>query len=327
MTESNPPVADITLPTHGFAVVEDAKLVRVTGPGTRDFLQGQFSQSLDEVTDSHSPRAAACTPKGRAYCLTRMVCQGDDILMSLPADIADDIQGQLNKYLMLFRGTTMSPEPEARITGIFGKDLALRLSAEADSLLKTPGDTIALGPHRLIRTQDTADGLMRFEFWQLGPLSEDLAAAFDPALASSSANWQASEIAAGVASLSNASQDQYVPQMLNWQHLGGIHFKKGCYTGQEVVARMHYLGQLKKSLFRLRAEHCEEPVMPGTSILAGDRTVGDVVNTIRKTDNSAEFLAVVRHDADMSQLQLGGRGPMLTPLPLPYSVPERESDT
>ncbi|MDC0662618.1 CAF17-like 4Fe-4S cluster assembly/insertion protein YgfZ [Marinobacter sp. SS21] len=321
MTESNQPVADSPLPASGYAVLADEHIVRVTGPGTRDFLQGQFSQNLDEVSNTRSPRAAACTPKGRAYCLTRLVRQDEDILLCLPSDIADDIQRQLGKYLMLFRGTTMSPIPEARLMGLLGTDIAQRLAPKVTGQLKAAGDTLAIGPHRLIRSQDTAEGLARFEFWQSGPLSEELAAIFAQAPVTSPTNWRASEIAAGVARLTPTSQGAYVPQMLNWQHLDGIHFKKGCYTGQEVVARMHYLGQLKKSLFRFRAETCAAAA--GSPVVAGEREVGEVVNACPLADGFTELLAVVRHDAEQAQLCLGQGGPTLTPMPLPYTVSER----
>ena len=122
----------------------------------------------------------------------------------------------------------------------------------------------------------------------------------------SAADWQASEIAAGVASLTTATQESFVPQMLNWQHVGGVHFKKGCYTGQEVIARMHFLGQLKKSLFRFRIEQSEDLPTPGTALFAGERSVGEVVNAIKYRDGSVELLAVVRHDAAENTLHPEG---------------------
>jgi folate-binding Fe-S cluster repair protein YgfZ len=113
--------------------------------------------------------------------------------------------------------------------------------------------------------------------------------------------------------------------MLNWQHVGGVHFKKGCYTGQEVIARMHFLGQLKKSLFRFRLEQAEDLPVPGSALLAGERSVGEVVNSVKYHDGSAELLAVVRHDAAENTLHPDGLpGGVLVPMPLPYSVPERE---
>jgi folate-binding Fe-S cluster repair protein YgfZ len=112
--------------------------------------------------------------------------------------------------------------------------------------------------------------------------------------------------------------------MLNLQHLEGIHFKKGCYTGQEVIARMHFLGQLKKSLYRLGAESVDAPE-PGSPVMSGDKSVGEVVRAVRFEDGSVQLLVVLRHgDAD-SHLHLPGSDQPLQPLPLPYAVPEREA--
>jgi folate-binding protein YgfZ len=126
--------------------------------------------------------------------------------------------------------------------------------------------------------------------------------------------------------LSTATSESYVPQMLNWQHLGGMHFKKGCYTGQEVIARMHFLGQLKKSLFRFRAAATNCIPAPGTSIMAGERSVGEVVNAVGFSDGSCELLAVIRHDAANDALTADGLPEtLLEQQPLPYTVSEREN--
>lgn len=314
-------VADYPLPNSGWAVLNDRVVVRISGPGTDKFLQGQFSQNLDEATPARSPRAAAATPKGRAYCLTRMVRAGEDILMDFPSELADDIISQLRKYLMLFRGTTMEVAREARIVGILGNELAESLGGDSLNRLKEPSDSSALSEGILVKTQPTAEGTARFEFWR----TEASELALPASTRVSVADWQASEIAAGVASLTAATQGSFVPQMLNWQHLGGVHFKKGCYTGQEVIARMHFLGQLKKSLFRFRMEQAEELPAPGSALFAGERSVGEVVNAVKYRDGSIELLAVVRHDAAENALHPDGLpAAVLVPMPLPYPVPERE---
>lgn len=324
MTDTDSPVsavADYPLPDSGWAVLDDRVVVRVSGPGTDKFLQGQFSQNLDEVTPGRSPRAAAATPKGRAYCLTRMVRDRDDILMDFPSDLADDIISHLRKYLMLFRGTTMEVVQEISIIGILGNQLAESLAGDALESLKEPGDSIALRNGLLVKTQPTAEGTARFEFWQ----TEESDAVLSDSDRMPATDWQASEIAAGVASLTAATQESFVPQMLNWQHVDGVHFKKGCYTGQEVIARMHFLGQLKKSLFRFRIEQAEDLPVPGSALFAGERSVGDVVNSVKYHDGSIELLAVVRHDAAEKALHPDGLPEVvLMPMPLPYPVPERE---
>lgn len=324
MTDTDSPVsaiADYPLPDSGWAVLDDRVVVRVSGPGTEKFLQGQFSQNLDEVTPARSPRAAAATPKGRAYCLTRMVREGGDILMDFPSELADDIISHLRKYLMLFRGTTMEVVPACRVIGILGSSLTESLANGALKELTEPADSAALENGVLVKTQPTAEGTARFEFWQTGANEVALPADYQLPIA----DWQASEIAAGVALLTSETQGSFVPQMLNWQHVDGVHFKKGCYTGQEVIARMHFLGQLKKSLFRFRIDQAEQLPAPGCALFAGERSVGEVVNAVRYRDGSIELLAVVRHDAAEKALHPEDLpDATLAPMPLPYPVPERE---
>ena len=311
--------ASSQLPHPAAITLSDRQLVRITGPGTDKFLHGQFSQSLDEISASRSLRAAACTPKGRAYCLTRLVRDGEDVLLDMPMELADGIQHQLRKYLMLFRGTTMDTPEDGRITGLLGKEAALAVSPDA-AQLANDGDTLPLRDGYLLRTTDTAGGLARYEYWQTSgqtPLPADLPAA-------TLADWQWSEIAAGVPSLNAASDQQYVPQMLNWQHLHGIHFKKGCYTGQEVIARMHFLGQLKKSLFRLQSDSKPEGIIEaGSPVMAGDREAGQVVNCIALDNGKIAMLAVLRHANQDDDLALADGTPVAIQ-PLPYRVSERE---
>lgn len=313
--------AELPPPASGQILLTNRTLVRISGPGTDKFLQGQLSQNLDDVKTGTSPRAAGATPKGRAYCLTRLVRDGDDILMDLPSELAESIMAHLRKYMMLFRGTSMTAQTDGQIIGLLGNEAASIIAGEALNSLTVPGDTLPLDSGFLIRTESTAEGLPRFELWQ--PAAGGLK--LDDIPRKTLADWQASEIAAGVPMLSTATSESYVPQMLNWQHLGGVHFKKGCYTGQEVIARMHFLGQLKKSLFRFRVVGVNAIPTPGTSIIAGQRSVGEVVNSVGFSDGSCELLAVIRHDAANGGLSTDGQQEaLLEQQPLPYTVTERE---
>jgi len=321
MTDATSPApATVPLPETGWSPLEGRILVRISGPGTDKFLQGQFSQHLDEVVPGHSPRAAAATPKGRAYCLTRLVRDGGDILMDLDRETAEATLTQLRKYLMLFRGTSAEVLDEGQITGLLGSATAATLAGDLVAGLEAPGDSIAISGGFLIRVEPTADGISRFEFWQTGPSEIEL----DASEQRPETDWRASEIAAGIAALTEQTREAFVPQMLNWQHVGGVHFKKGCYTGQEVIARMHFLGQLKKSLYRARLDAATAP-QPGTAILAGERSAGTVINALPLANNTCELLAVIRHDAADSELHVAGfESYSLALLPLPYKVPERE---
>lgn len=325
MSDTENPAASHPLPHPSRVAISDRVIVRITGPGTDKFLQGQFSQQIDDVTQSHSPRAAACTPKGRAYCLTRLVRDGDDVLMEIPAELAEDTVNRLRKYLMLFRGTSMEVVTDARIIGLMGEATAKQLLPDATDTLSSAGDSVMIHGCHLIRTMDTAEGLARYELWQTGDPDESLQQTLDDIPEATLADWHAAEIAAGVAALTSATEEGFVPQMLNWQHVGGIHFKKGCYTGQEVIARMHFLGQLKKSLFRFSTSQTNNPPAPGEAIVNGDRSVGTVINSVSFADGSTELLAVVRHDAaELNLAPESAPDAMLSLRPLPYSVSERE---
>ncbi|MCL7944305.1 folate-binding protein [Marinobacter sp. ATCH36] len=325
MSDIENTTASHPLPDPARITITDRVIVRIAGPGTDKFLQGQFSQQIDDVTQRHSPRAAACTPKGRAYCLTRMVRDGDDVLMEMPAELADETVAHLRKYLMLFRGTTMEVEASARIVGLMGETSVHGLLPDTSDKLSAAGDSAIIHGGHLIRTMSTAEDVTRYELWQTGDPDESLQKVLEDIPLASLADWHASEIAAGVAALTPATKEGFVPQMLNWQHVGGVHFKKGCYTGQEVIARMHFLGQLKKSLFRFKTVQAATPPAPGEAILDGDRPVGTVINSVGFADGTAELLAVVRHDAvKLSLAPESAQNATLSLRPLPYSVSERE---
>lgn len=312
-------MASAKRPEQAVARLHDAGLYRVSGKDPHKFLHGQLSQSLDEVKPETSRRGAACNPKGRAYALTLLADYEGDIVLRLPLSIADEATGQLNKFLMLFRGTEMKPLDQAHLYGLWGKETAIALAPEATDL-EQPGDALTLAGGKLIRVQDTAEGIARFEYWQIddsGPIPEGAGA--------TEADWAASEISAGLAELSPKTVSEYVPQMLNLQHVDGIHFKKGCYTGQEVIARMHYLGQLKKSLFRLSVQS-DQPIEIGSPIIADEKQVGEVVNSVGFDDGHQEILAVVKHGAlSAPHWTVDGLSQPVERLPLPYTVPEQES--
>lgn len=314
--------------TGGYAVLADRTLVRISGPGTDKFVQGQFSQQVDDITMTRSLRAAACTPKGRTYCLTRMVRDGDDLLMDLDNKLAERTLTHLRKYLMLFRGTTMETGESAEILGLVGQPCARELAGERVDALSNPGDVAELDDGYLILLEPTVDGTARYEYWS--PRGPARRPSENPEL--SLRQWQGACIRAGVPWLTPQGHEAYVPQMLNLQHLQGIHFKKGCYTGQEVVARMHFLGQLKKSLYRLTASGLTDAPAPGTRVLADGKNAGEVVNAVMTDDQVAEILAVLRHNSANQPLTLDDdRGTTAELATLPYVVPEQqnasESDT
>ena len=136
--------------------------------------------------------------------------------------------------------------------------------------------------------------------------------------------WDAHAVAAGIPAITAATQDQFTPHMLNLDLVGGVSFDKGCYTGQEIVARTQYLGQVKRRLARFATA---APAVAGTAVYADAAQVGTVVSAARSPTGGFELLAVTQTHAtrgggNAAALHLGPDGPVLRPLLLPYSVPE-----
>ncbi|WP_235937276.1 YgfZ/GcvT domain-containing protein [Vreelandella azerica] len=128
------------------------------------------------------------------------------------------------------------------------------------------------------------------------------------------------DIRRGLVWLDAEHQDKYLPQMINWEALGGISFKKGCYTGQEVVARAHFRGQVKKRLWR-GSVNSTETLSSGTGVKDdNDRSVGEIVTSCVNENGASEFLAVINTKAINNQLPLSINGHSVELASLPYEV-------
>jgi hypothetical protein len=135
--------------------------------------------------------------------------------------------------------------------------------------------------------------------------------------------WEWLDIRAGLPSIVPETVEQFVPLMVNLQHLDGVSFKKGCYPGQEIIARTHYLGKVKRRMYRAHSEETAPPA-PGTDIYddqSGGQSVGTVVNAQTSPDGGVDLLAVLQVSAEQAQLHLGDvAGPALQLQALPYSL-------
>ncbi|HKU15805.1 MAG TPA: hypothetical protein VJQ52_15525 [Steroidobacteraceae bacterium] len=149
------------------------------------------------------------------------------------------------------------------------------------------------------------------------------AVAFAPPHAYSDGDWRLAGIRAGLPQVYPQTHEAFIAQMLNLDLLGGVDFEKGCYTGQEIIARTHFRGAIKRRMFRFGCT--TPPPVPGTRILAGEQHAGDVVDAAA-TGDGCELLAVISLAQQDAGLELeANRGAMLQKLPLPYSVTESQA--
>lgn len=291
-------------------------LIRVTGEDATVFLQGQLTQDLAALEPSRALWAAHCSPKGRMLAGFLIWRSADAIWLDAPEDLAESALRRLRMYVLRSRVTLEDARTTRARLGLCGPEIS--------ALLEAAG----LAPPPATGTHDTRDGITRIALSSerlmllaapeaLHLLQARLARHGTPGEAK---DWTDAAVREGLAEISLATQDEWIPQMLNWDLVGGISFKKGCYTGQEIVARTHYLGKVKRRLLRFRAAGL--PQAGQELFREGDAPAGKIAMVGESTAQGTEFLAVVQLEALSSGiLHLGSAaGPPLERLTLPYPV-------
>ncbi|MDX1589479.1 MAG: hypothetical protein R3296_11125 [Oleiphilaceae bacterium] len=316
--DTRTPTAPGVLPESFVAPVSDQTLLRIQGPDTRKFLQGQVTCDINALSDQQSLAGAACDPKGRVYALFQLLSVAEDeVLMQLPVAIVETVMKQMQKYLAFFKAE-MTPAPEWFMLGLHG-EAAVSTMVGREAAADAPGQVRPLEEGFAIARMPSPDGAPRHELWlnRLPDLTVDKASA---------AAWRLSRIGSGLVALSADTVGGYLPQQLNLHALDGVSFKKGCYTGQEVVARLHYLGKLKKSLFRLRIEGTATDPAPEERIESPQgKSLGNLVESIMDSDGHCHGLAVLSHEALNTGLRLASQPEARVSLePMGYTVPDQQ---
>ena len=299
-----------------FTLLDHEGVLAVAGPDATKLLQGQLTCNLNYLNADTSSLGARCSSKGRMISSFRIVPHGERFLLAMARELVEPQLADLKKYAAFFK-TQLSDDSAAWVRfGLSQGDgalLALGLDLpNSDGSLARNGELLAV---RL------SDG--RAELWAPAAEADTLQQRLAAQLRQGSVNdWLLGQVRAGVGQVFGATREQFIPQMLNLQSLGGVSFKKGCYSGQEIVARMQYLGQLKRRLYRLRLQDDELP-SAGAELFSPvhGSAVGEVVLAARD-DDGVELLAVLQGNAvEDGRLHLGSlEGPALQLLELPYSI-------
>lgn len=285
-------------------------LIRVSGPDANAFLNAQLTNDVTRLVDNTALLAGWCTPKGRLLTLMRVIRHGNDYLLQLPAVLRDDILKRLRIFVLRSKVTLEAVDNRWVQLGISGPDaprLVQAMSANGALVLSVAG---TLPRFMVLIEPSQAPSL-----WQ---------AATQTAKPAGWGNWLWLDILAGAPIVLPATSEAFVPQMANLDLINGVSFTKGCYPGQEIVARVHYRGRLKERMFRAHADIAKPP-RPGDAIYAPDmpgQATGTVVSAQPSPDGGVDLLAVIHlSSAQAGELHLGGPdGPRLALKPLPYTV-------
>lgn len=299
-----------------FCSLSHEGVLAVRGADATKFLQGQLTCNLNYLSDTQASLGARCTQKGRMQSSFRILLQGDGVLLAMATELLEPQLADLKKYAV-FSKSKLTDESAAWVRfGLVNADpalasLGLELPAEIDSVVRNDAlIAIRVSPGRA-------------ELWvpaeQGDVVRNQLAATLDQTDLN---EWLLGQIRAGIGQVMPQTRELFIPQMLNLQAVGGVSFKKGCYTGQEIVARMQYLGKLKRRLYRLSLNAPELPE-PGTPLFSPSHNsaIGEVV-LAAKADQTIELLAVLQAEAaDSGDVHVGTlEGPGLQLLDLPYTL-------
>lgn len=308
-------------PSDGDTICDlgHAVMVRAGGADSGDFLQNQLTNDVESLESSRVTIAGYCNPKGRLICLFRIWRDGDGFILQLPAELQEEVINRLRKYVLRAKVefTTLS---ERIAFGVCGETAAAGLQEIAGQLPARSNDLIHAGELSIARVP--GDDRPRYQVAGTTSACMDawrrLAAT---AATAGSWTWAREDILAGIPTIVAATSETFIPQMVNLDRLDAVNFRKGCYPGQEIVARMHYLGNLKQRMGRFRTESDTRP-QPGDRVYTrgGTSPTGTVVDAQPAAGPGWDLLAVARiEDLDGENLRLGSaEGDRLLPQPLPY---------
>ncbi len=281
-------------------------LLRFTGVDARSFLQGQISNDIDRLTQGEALLCAYSSAQGRVLAVMTLLPHSTGILAILPAELAAPTAAQLRKFVLRSK-VVIEESAELIVAGSHG---SARLQ---DCGLPNPVRIGAYGEAQGIGVARVNDPLQRF--WVIGAPAS-LAALDQGEGAQREADWRLADIRAGLAQVYAATREAFVAQMLNLDLVDGISFTKGCYTGQEIIARTQHLGRIKRRLFHLAIGEAESGTAAiGQTVRVADGRSGRLTELARGA-RGYEALAVLPLDIPVAP----GAADAAALLALPYAI-------
>lgn len=309
------PAPSLTAPLQGAARLSDWGLIRAQGPDAVSFLQGQLTADIAGLAPGRATLAGFCSAKGRLQASFIVWSPAPEVvLLACSADLHAATLKRLSMFVLRAKCKLSDAGTELAPWGLTGEAAASWLGE------RLPHAPWAVHAGEVVRLPDAA-GQSRCL------LVQPVEAAAPPLDAVPEAAWRWLEAASGVARIVAATADQFVPQMVNFELVGGVNFKKGCYPGQEVVARSQYRGTLKRRAMLLALPAGAATMAPGQEVFH-DADPGQPGGLVALAGQSAdgECLALVEVKLGLANgpgaFHLGAAdGPVLAPRALPYPVP------
>lgn len=302
-------------------------LIRVYGEEAETFLQNQFCNDVRDVTDELSQLNGYCNPKGRVLAFFRMFMANEQYFLRLPQEVLTDTVNRLRMFVLMTKVTLEDASNDLVRIGLSGPNADKKLSDVTDNIPDEINTVTHSGELTIIKTSSSSN---RFEIYgDVDSIKSTWLQLSTDAHPVGYGSWELLEIRDAIPEIVQETKEAFVPQMINLQAIEALSFKKGCYPGQEIVARMHYLGKLKRHMF---LAHIKEEVVPtpGDSLFAegseSGQGAGKIVRAQANPNGGSDLLAVIEIASKEKGVihAIESHGPILEILPLPYPLEKGE---
>lgn len=292
--------------------IENQTILRISGADRNKFLQGQLTQDVDTLNPLKSALAGWTNAKGRLLFVSQLVTWNDSIYLPVASDIAEQVAKRLSMFV-LRADVQIDASPELNLMGL--------ITSATDPITvngeEVPPDAGACRSDDTLCVARVVGDPTRL--WIIGTPEATAAIKDQMDNSKSTADWTLRNIRAGIPEIQRITSETFIPQMLNLDLLGGVSFTKGCYVGQEIVARTQNLGRIKRRMYRFRSES-EHRFASGELLYGPEKATGKIVSCIRD-GHSTELLAVITIESvDQQWFADEGHTLPLEQQRLPYSM-------
>ena len=320
------PLREISVALTGvvFADLSHYGLISAQGEEAESFLLAQFTNDLKQVNEKTSQLTGYCNPKGRLLAIMRAFKRDDSLYLSLPASMTEPTLKRLRMFVL-----------RAKVTLEDAGDTYIHLGASGNGVDTIIRDTLGLLPESVNQVAQNHESLViqvpgpmpRYEIYTSKEMAKSVWNALNVGGAPIASDaWALLNVQAGIPEIVPETTETFIPQMINLQLIDGVSFKKGCYPGQEIVARMQYLGKLKKRMYAAMLLTSQAPA-PGSDIYqqGKNQPVGKVVSLAPHPDSGYALLAVLQiksaEDVHTELYIEGDDSTLLALTKLPYAFP------
>jgi tRNA-modifying protein YgfZ len=298
--------------------LDEQGLLAVAGPEAGKFLQGQVTCDIRELEKNQTLLGAQCNLKGRMLlCFRALLTEPEKMILRMHKGLVSEALTSFGKYIVFSKAKLLDISQNYRCIGICGFNATRIVTHVFNIEINNDNEWALAGEHKVIRINKN-----RYEIWlsitDADKIWQQLASACEIA---DQQLWTLLNIQAGLGDISPITMDKFTPQAINLQLVNGVNFRKGCYTGQEIVARLHYRGALKRHMYRFEFTHTESELpLGGTELHNSEgKSIGEIIIAAHKSASHGELLANLLDD-QYHDAYIASHPQKLRLLPLPYAI-------